>query len=82
MGLIMRGYSQSIVDANNLADPDNVGVLLGRICIEKQYPVSNVVKELEISKQSVYAWFSGVKQPTFENESAIRKLIQRLMSEV
>ena len=78
----MRGYSQSIVEANNLADPDNVGVLLGRICIEKKYPVLNVVKELEISKQSVYDWFSGKKQPAFENESAIRQLIQKLMSEV
>lgn len=78
----MRGYSQHIVEANNQADPDNVGVLLGRICIEKKYPVSNVVKELEISKQSVYSWFSGKALPAYDKEDLIRDLIQRLMSEV
>ncbi len=74
----MRGYSQHIVEANLQADPSNIGVLLGRTCIANKIPASLIAEELEISKQSVYDWFSGKAKPTKDKESLIVQLIQKL----
>jgi DNA-binding transcriptional regulator YiaG len=78
MELNMRGYSQHIVEANQLADPSKVGVMLGKLCIAKKIPATLVAEELEISKQSVYDWFSGRANPTKDKESLIVQLIQKL----
>lgn len=60
----MRGYSQNIVEANELADSLNIGVLLGRICIPQKYPVTSIAKELGVSRQAVYDWFLGRTKPS------------------
>jgi predicted transcriptional regulator len=74
----MRGYSQSVIEANQLADPSNIGVVLGTVCISQKYPIAAVAKELEISRQAVYHYFSGNAKPVKEKELLIRELIQRL----
>lgn len=74
----MRGYSQSIVEANQQADPSNVGVMLGRFCITHKIPISVIAEELEVSRQILYDWFSGKAKPAKERESSIVYLIQRL----
>lgn len=74
----MRGYSQSVIEANQLADPSNIGVMLGRACIAQKYPIALVAKELEISRQAVYHYFSGNANPAKDKESTIAQLIQRL----
>jgi predicted DNA-binding protein YlxM (UPF0122 family) len=74
----MRGYSQDIVDANKQADALNLGVLLGRLCILKKYPVTEVAKDLGISRQSVYDYFLGRCKPAKERGIKIAELIQKL----
>jgi predicted transcriptional regulator len=74
----MRGYSQCVIEANQLADPSNIGVMLGRACIAQKYPAAMVAKELEISRQAVYDYFSGNAKPTKDKESLIIELIQKL----
>ena len=74
----MRGYSQDIVEANELADALSVGVLLGRLCIHKKYSVANVAEDLGISRQAVYDYFLGRCKPAKEREIKIAELIQKL----
>lgn len=74
----MRGYSQSVIEANQLADPSNIGVMLGRACIAQKYPIALVAKELDISRQAVYHYFSGNANPAKDKESLIVQLIQKL----
>ena len=74
----MRGYSQNIVEANEQADALNLGVLLGRLCIHKKYPVLEVSKDLGISSQAVYDYFLGRSKPIKEREIKIAELIQKL----
>lgn len=74
----MRGYSQSVIEANQLADPSNIGVMLGRVCIAQKYPIAAIAKELEISRQAVYHYFSGNAKPVKAKELLIADLIQRL----
>ena len=74
----MRGYSQLVVEANQQADPHHVGVMLGRVCIAHKISASVIAEELDISRQTVYDWFSGRVKPAKEKESTIMQLIQRL----
>jgi hypothetical protein len=77
----MRGYSQSIVEANQMADP-GLGVALGAVCISLKYPVAKVSKELGVSRQAVYDWVIGKTKPAKNKELAINELIARLTTEL
>ena len=75
----MRGYSQSIIEANQNAK-EGLGVLLGAVLIAKKYPVSVVAKELEVSRQTVYDWISGKAIPAPAKTAVIANMIDRLAS--
>lgn len=73
----MRGYSQIVIEANEAA-PAGLGVQLGAVCIALKYPASQVSKALNVSRQTVYDWFSGKTKPTKEKELAIQELIKSI----
>ena len=73
----MRGYSQNIIENNNKAG-DTIGTLLGRLCIAIKYPVGQVAKELNVSRQTVYDWFSGITKPSKHMEPKVMELINKL----
>ena len=73
----MRGYSQIIVEANQSANK-TLGVILDALCIALKYPASQVAKDLGISRQTVYDWFSGKTKPHKEKELQINNLIDKL----
>jgi len=56
-------YSTHIVALNKKADGRLLGVRLGRVCIKNQIPVAEVMRSLEVSKQTVYNWFCGATSP-------------------
>lgn len=58
------GYSRHIVTANKKADDSLIGVALGRLCIAKNVPVTDVASRLTVSRQTVYNWFTGKHQPS------------------
>jgi len=59
----MIGYSYRIRKLNRAADKRNIGVQLGRICIDSEIPVKTVMEKLKVSKQTVYNWFFGIHVP-------------------
>jgi transcriptional regulator with XRE-family HTH domain len=67
------GYSMSLVFANKKADTTNPGVALGRFCIDRDIPVTQVAAELGVSRMTIYNWFSGYAIPTRENLEAIER---------
>jgi hypothetical protein len=73
----MRGYSQSIIEANQNAAP-GMGVALGALLIALKYPVSRAAKDLEVSRQTVYDWISGKAIPTPTKNQLITDLIDKL----
>lgn len=77
----MRGYSQSIIEANQSAAP-GVGVALGALLIAVKYPVTQAAKDLEVSRQTVYDWISGKAKPTSTKNQLISDLIDRLSKDV
>lgn len=57
-------YSVDLIERNKEADSKLLGVRLGRACIKRKVPIARVAKELKVSRQTVYNWFSGVFEPT------------------
>ena len=70
----MRGYSQIVVETNQKAT-ESLGVQLGALCINLKYPVQKVAERLNISRQTVYDWFSGRANPTKKKRDGVNKLI-------
>ena len=73
----MRGYSQSIIEANKKAK-ETTGTLFGRMCIARKYPASQVAKELHVSRQTVYDWFSGRTKPSRHLEPSVKSFLEKL----
>ena len=74
-----RGYSSRIVSANSLASVDSLGVLLGRYCIAKDIPVSEISDAMSVSKMTVYKWFTGKTLPRKSQEERIKEIISDLI---
>lgn len=77
----MRGYSQNVVEANTSAEP-NPGVQLGALCIARRISATVVAKKLNISRQTVYDWFSGRAKPSSIKILSINAYIDELNGEV
>lgn len=72
------GYSQGLIERNRQANDTRLGVRLGRVCIEKQVPVTVVANEFKVTRQTVYNWFSGVSSPAEPLHTRITNYIAKL----
>ncbi len=73
-----RGYSRRFATANKKADQSHIGVQLGRICISKDIPATDVAEYLGVSRQAVYMWFLGKSLPHPRTREALAALIKTL----
>jgi|DEB0MinimDraft_3_1074331.scaffolds.fasta_scaffold414531_1 hypothetical protein len=58
-----RGYSKRIAEVNANANPDSLGVQLGRYCIQHEIPIMEIARMFGVSRMSVYSWFTGKSEP-------------------
>jgi len=70
----MIGYSQRVVRTNKEADQKNLGVRLGKFCIARDIPVTDVMAYFDVTKQTVYNWFVGVHSPGPRHSKKIQEL--------
>jgi hypothetical protein len=54
-----RPYDYKFLLDLQKADPNRLGVKLGRVCVEANLPAAYVAKVLGTSRTTVYAWFRG-----------------------
>jgi len=59
----VRGYSYALVKSIQAADPDKIGVQLADFCLHHDIPVATVARAFEVTRQTVYSWFTGKFQP-------------------
>jgi hypothetical protein len=71
------GYSQSLIEAVQTADDTSLGVALGRFCIERGIPVTEVAGIFKVSRATVYNWFWGRMLPSSTNNEQIERFIAR-----
>ena len=67
-----RGYSKRIVDANAKATTDSLGVLLGRHCIRHEISAADIAKQFDVSRMTVYKWFTGEAEPRLKRRLRIQ----------
>jgi len=72
------GYSRSLVEANKKASIKSLGVALGRLCIKHEVSVSELAKELHVSRMTIYNWFWGLRTPTIHLQPRVVKYIEYL----
>ena len=70
----MIGYTYRIRTLNRSADKKNIGVRLGRHCIDKNISVSELMSLLGVSKQTIYNWFMGIHTPGPRQTTKIKEL--------
>lgn len=54
-----RSYDYKFLLELQRADPNRLGVKLGRVCVEANFPAAYVSKVLDTSRTTIYAWFRG-----------------------
>jgi transcriptional regulator with XRE-family HTH domain len=59
-----QGYSVRLCRLNEAADAASVGVRLGRVCLARDIPATEVASQLRVSRQTVYNWFCARSMPS------------------
>lgn len=77
-----RGYSSRIVEKNKGASKSSPGVMLGRVCITQEIPVSEVAKYFGVSRMTIYKWFKGLELPRQKHTEKIEALLKRYKQKV
>jgi len=65
-----QGYTLRLRDLNDKANASNVGVRLGRVCIERGISVTSVSQKIGVTRATVYNWFCGATAP--QGHAALR----------
>jgi hypothetical protein len=71
-----RGYSKKIILANKSASGKSLGVQLGRYCISRDIPVSEVADYFEATRMTIYGWFDGTWIPALKYKEKIRVMLK------
>jgi hypothetical protein len=72
-----RGYASRIIKANLEADTGSPGVVLGRFCIQKEIPVSDVAEYFKVSRMTIYKWFVGEWIPRQKKAEKILEMLKK-----
>jgi len=73
-----KGYSTLMLQEINDANQTLLGVKLGRICVERDIPVTDVSEFFGVSRVTVYAWFRGKAVVSGKHADKMQKLIAKL----
>jgi hypothetical protein len=73
-----KGYSLLMADEIKSADTQLLGVQLGRVCLNKDIPVSDVASFFGVSRMTVYSWFRGKSIVSGKHAEKMKKLVDKL----
>lgn len=72
----LRGYSYRLVQANRAANSKHIGVRLGKWCIANDMPVEEVARNFDVSRMTIYSWFTGASNPHKAKAEKIEKFLR------
>ena len=75
-----KGYSVLIAQEIREANQSLLGVQLGRICLEKDIPVTDVSEFFGVSRVTVYSWFRGKAVVSGKYSDKMKRLVEKLNS--
>lgn len=74
----MIKYSHSVVKRVYDANPDMLGVQLGRRCIALDIPINDVAEFMHVSPATVQAWFFGTVGVSAAHAQQISDILKKL----
>lgn len=74
----VRGYYISTLQRIERANRSHIGVKLGLVCVEWNIPVTAVARKFGVTRQTVYSWFLGQRQPSQKMIPRITEYIAEL----
>lgn len=76
-----RSYSDKFIMELSKIGSDNIGVQLGKLCVEANIPATYVAVALETSRMSVHSWFRGqeIRKSKHKLISAFMNLVKQDM---
>lgn len=70
-----RGYSYDVVKRIEAADKEMPSVQLGLECVRRNIPIADIAMQMEVSRQTVYAWFINKYKPRYPQLRKIEQLL-------
>lgn len=70
-----RGYTADLVSAVRSRVDNTPAARFAALCIEKNVSVQKVADLFSVSRQTVYAWFTGASRPRPRHEEMMRRLL-------
>ena len=73
-----KGYSIALATDIKAANQKLMGVQLGRVCLSKDIPVSDVAEFFKVSRMTVYSWFKGESIVSSKHADKMQKLLDKM----
>ena len=74
------GFGYSLITVNEIqnANPNLLGVKLGKVCLKNNIPVKDVAEFCGVTRMTVYNWFKGKVVVSGKHAERMLKLIDKL----
>ena len=72
------GYASGFINEVKASDKSKIGVQLGKVCIKRDIPVTDIAQFFEVSRVTVYSWFRGKINVPDRHQEKMQKLIDKL----
>ena len=72
------GYASGFINEVTASDKSKIGVQLGKVCIKRDIPVTDIAQFFDVSRVTVYSWFRGKSNVPDKHQEKMQKLIDKL----
>ena len=77
MSSTSRGYSTLFIRKVEEADQGDLVIQFASACIDRELPIAEIARRMEVTRATVYNWFTGKSSPRAHQQEKIRKTLAR-----
>lgn len=77
MGSHSRGYYTLFIRKVEEADQGDLVRQYANACIDRNLPMSEVARRMDVTRATIYNWFTGKATPRAHQQEKIRKTLAR-----
>jgi transcriptional regulator with XRE-family HTH domain len=72
-----RGYSTLFIRKVGEADQGDLVIQFANACIDREIPIVEIAERMEVTRATIYNWFTGKSSPRAYQQEKIRKTLAR-----
>lgn len=77
MSSTSRGYSTLFICKVEKADQGDLVIQYANACIARNLPMTEVARRMDVTRATIYNWFTGKSYPRVHQQEKIRKALVR-----